>query len=304
MIDTLALFRTFVRVFEAGSFTTVARETATSQPTVSRQIALLEDHLGCRLFNRTTRALSPTDDGRVLYDHARRTLESLVEAESAVGRRRGEPSGRLKLACSVVFGRLQLVPRLPRFMARHPGIEIDLVMSDGFSDLVEEGIDLAIRVGEVTDAALVARRIGTTRRAVLATRDYLARHGAPAHPRDLADHICIVYERLATGANWAFSTPEGPLTVPISGPLRVNNTEGVRAAVLAGLGIGYVPVWHFVEGEIESGRLVVLLEAFEPPRQPISAVYPSRRFLAPKVRAAIDFLVEEFARDAKLAGVA
>jgi DNA-binding transcriptional LysR family regulator len=300
MSDVLSLFRTFVRVVEAGSFTAVARDLNTSQPTVSRQVAALEEHLGCLLVQRTTRALTLTDDGQVLYEHARRTLEAALEAESSVGQRRGKPSGRLRLACSVVFGRLHVVPRLLRFRELHPEIDVALVMNDGFTDLVEEGIDLALRIGEPRDSSLIARRVGTTRRVVLASADYIARRGLPTHPDDLRRHDCIVYDRLLTGATWPFVTPGGPVAVPIDGPLHVNNTEAVRAAILHGLGIGYVPSWHFVDGEIESGRLVVLLREFETPQQPIHAVYPSRRYLAPKVRAAIDYFAAAFARDPEL----
>lgn len=300
MADALALFTTFVRVVEAGSFTAVAREFNSSQPTVSRQIALLEDHLGCLLFQRTTRALTLTDDGRTFYEHARRTVETVAEAESAVGRRKGKPSGTLRLACAGVFGRLHVIPRLPHFRARYPDVEIALHMGDGFVDLVEEGVDLAIRVGETTDGALIARRIGTSRRVLVATPDYLARRRTPTHPSDLADHDCVVYDRLLTGATWTFSGPEGPLRVAVAGPIHVNNTEAVRACVIQGLGVGYVPAWHFVEGEIESGRLVVLLRDFEPPPQPIDAVYPSRRYLAPKVRAAIDYFAAELDLDPML----
>lgn len=302
MSDVLSLFQTFVRVVEAGSFTAVATERNISQPTISRQVAALEEHLGCLLFQRTTRSLALTDDGRVFYGHALRTIEATAEAESAVGRLRGKPSGRLRLACSVVFGRLHIIPRLPRFMARYPDIEIDLVMNDGFSDLVEEGIDIALRVGTISDSNLIARRIGTTRRAVVATPEYLAQRGQPETPQDLKEHDCIVYSRLATGGNWSFNGPDGPVSVPISGTLHVNSTEGVRSAVLHGLGIGYVPVWHFVDREIETGRLSVILEAFQAETQPISAVYPSRRFLAPKVRVMIDFLAAEFEIDPQLSG--
>jgi DNA-binding transcriptional LysR family regulator len=300
MSDTLALFGSFVRTVEAGSFTAVARDLNVSQPTVSRQIAALEDHLGCLLFQRTTRALTLTDDGRTFYEHAKRTLESAGEAESAVGRRKGKPTGVLRLACSGVFGRLHIIPRLPRFRARFPDISIALSMGDAFVDLVAEGIDLAIRIGETKDSTLVARRIGITRRAVVATPEYLRQHGTPEHPRDLAQHECVVYDRLLTGAHWSFVTPEGPLSVPVSGPIHVNNTEAVRASVLEGLGIGYVPIWHFVEQEIESGRLAVVLRDFEPPAQPILAVYPSRRHVAPKVRAAMDYFADEFSLDPSL----
>jgi DNA-binding transcriptional LysR family regulator len=301
MSDTLALFGTFVRTVEAGSFSAVARELHTTQPTVSRQIAALEAHLGCLLFQRTTRSLTLTDDGRTFYEHARRTLETAEEAQQAVGRRRGTPSGVLRLACAGVFGRLHVIPRLLRLRARHPELHIALSMGDAFVDLVAEGLDLAIRIGETGDKSLVARRIGITRRVVVATPDYLARRGTPRHPDDLAAHDCVVYDRLLTGASWTFDSPAGPLVVPVQGPVHVNNTEAVRAAVLQGLGIGYVPVWHFAEQEIESGRLVVVLREFElPPPQPIHAVYPTRRFLAPKVRVAIDYFADEFALDPAL----
>ncbi len=294
MTDVIALFRTFTRVVETGSFSAVARDLSTTQPTVSRQVAQLEDHLGTVLFQRTTRALTLTDDGRVLYEQASRTLEALAEAEGSVGRQRGKPTGRLKLACAGVFGRLHVIPRLSRFRARYPDIDITLFMGDGFSDLIEEGIDLAIRIGEPADSGLIARRIGTTQRVVVATPEYLAARGHPQHPSELTQHDCVVYDRLITGATWPFVTPEGPIRIPVEGPIRVNNTEAVRACVLQGLGIGYVPSWHFVDREIEDGRLIVLLREFEAPQQPINAVYPSRRHLAPKVRCAIDYFAAEF----------
>ena len=191
---------------------------------------------------------------------------------------------------------------LPRFLALYPDVAVDLAMNDGFADMVEEGIDLAIRVGELTDDGLIARRIGTTRRVVVATPEYLARKGEPRTPADLAGHDCIVYSRLATGATWPFVTGNAPISVPVSGRVRVNNTEGLRAAVLNGIGIGMVPIWHFVDREIETGAVKVLLAGYEPKPHPINAVYPSRRHLAPKVRAMIDFLAAAFERDPQLSG--
>jgi len=170
------------------------------------------------------------------------------------------------------------------------------------TDLVEEGIDLALRVGEPQDPGLVARRVGLTRRLVVATPAYLGRRGTPGAPEELRGHDCILYSRLATGAVWHFASAQGTQAVPVSGRVCVSTTEAVRAAVLGGLGIGMVPVWHFVDREIEEGRLVRLLEAWEPPAQPIHAVYPTRRFLVPKVRAMIDFLAAEFELDPRLSG--
>lgn len=296
MTDTLALYRAFARVVETGSFSAVARELGTSQPTVSRQVAELEERLGALLLRRTTRSLTVTDDGHVFYERARAVLDAAAEAEGAVGRRRAAPVGTLRLACPVVFGRLHIVPRLPRFQARYPAVRVDLSMNDGFTDLVEEGVDLAIRVGTVADPGLVARRIGTTRRVTLAAAGYLAGRTPPTRPDDLADHDCVVYTRLATGDRWEFSGPDGPIAVRVGGPFSVNNSEGVREGVIAGLGIGVLPTWHFPGGFAPLG-LVELLRAFEPKPLPIAAVYPSRRLLSPRVRAMIDFLAHEFSLD-------
>jgi DNA-binding transcriptional LysR family regulator len=297
MSDPLPLFRSFVRVVEAGSFSAVAREARVSQPTISRQVAALEEHLGCRLLQRTTRRLALTEEGRTFFEEARRALDTIAEAEASVGRRRGAATGTLRLACAEVMGRLHLLPRMDAFLAAHPGITLDLVLSDGFTDLVAEGIDLAIRVGELTEPGLVARRIGHTRRVVVAAPGYLARRGIPLTPDDLRRHDCIVYARLATGAAWPFRGPAGAVSVPVAGRLRVSTTEAVRAAVLGGLGIGLVPVWHFADDEFRQGRVVELLEGWQPEPQPIHAVHPSRRFVAPKVRAMIDFLAAEFAAE-------
>jgi len=302
MSDPLPLFRTFLRVVEAGSFSAVAREANTTQPTVSRQVAALEGHLGCLLLQRTTRSLALTEDGRTFYEAARRAVSAVEEAETSVGRRKGRATGTLRLAAAEVMGRLHVLPRLPRFLARHPELEVDLVLGDGFVNLVEDGIDLAIRVGVLEDPGLVARRIGMTRRVVVATPGYLAGRGTPTTPEELRGHDCILYSKLATGPVWTFEGPGGTLSVPVHGRLRVSTTEAVRAATLLGLGIGIVPVWHFVEREIEDGRLVVLLRAWEPQPHPIHAVYPTRRFVAPKVRAMIDFLLAEFDLDPQLSG--
>lgn len=300
MIDRLMLFETFVRCVEAGSFTAVAAERNTSQPTISRQVAALEDHLGCVLFQRTTRALTLTDDGRTFYDLARAALEAADQAQSAVGSRKGQATGTLRLACAGVFGRLHVIPRLPAFMAQHPKITVDMIMHDRFVDLVEGGIDLSLRVGTVTDLSLVGRRVGLSRRALVATPAYLERHGTPAHPRDLSHHNCVIYTGHSAGQSWSFNEDGQPIDVDIAGSFRVDSTEGLRAAVFQGMGIGYVPIWHFIEDDFTSGRLTLLLGDYEPPPLPITAVYATRRHLAPKTRAAIDFFAAEFKRDPTL----
>ena len=296
-MDIVAAMQVFVRVAEAGGFTSVARETQTTQPTVSRVIAALEDHLGARLLHRSTRAVSLTDDGKQFYDLARHALEAVSEAENAVGKRRTRAFGRLRFGIPVAFGRLHVAPRMPRFFELNPEVQIELVMSDSFIDLVGEGVDLAVRIGEIADPTLIARRIGTTRRVTVASRDYLERQGEPVHPADLTDHDCIVYTRLATGNQWHFAGDDQEIVVPVQGRYLVDNSEGVREGVLGGLGIGVIPIWLFKEDEITRGKVRIILKDFEPTSLPIHAVYPSRRLVPTKVRAMIEFLATEFGRD-------
>jgi DNA-binding transcriptional LysR family regulator len=299
MTDTLALFRAFVRVVEAGSFTRVAQEQNSSQPTVSRQVAALEEHLGTRLFTRTTRKLTLTDDGRGFYERAKLAIEAVSEAQDAVGRRRSRPSGALRLAMPVVFGRLRVIPHLKEFLTRYPEVSVDLVMNDANADLVEEGIDLAIRSGEIADSSLIARKIGVTRRVVVAAPSYLRGKALPKHPADLAAHDCLTFTGIPAGVRWQFESPEGPVSVEVKGRVRTRNSEGIREALLSGLGIGYAPIWHFND-ETETGRLVILLRDYEPKPEPIHAVYPSRRFVPHKTRVMIDFLEQRFAMDPKV----
>ena len=294
-MDLLSGMRLFARVVETGGFTTVARENSTSQPTISRTIAALEAHLGVRLLNRSSRALTLTDDGREFYERARNALEAVAEAESSVGRRRGEPSGLLRLGTPVAFGRLHVAPRMPAFLDRYPQVNVELVMSDAFVDLVGEGLDLAIRVGDLADPSLIARPIGMTRRVTVAAASYLERHGVPTTPAELACHDCVIYTRLVTGHRWHFDSSDGPVQVDVSGRFRADNSEAVREAVICGAGIAVLPVWLFSD-EIERGLVRVILEQYEPTRLPIHAVYSSRRLLAAKVRAMIDFLALEFAK--------
>jgi DNA-binding transcriptional LysR family regulator len=300
-MDLLIPMKAFVRVVEAGSFTAVAAERNTTQPTISRQIAALEDHLGARLLTRTTRALTLTDDGRAFYEHALRALEAVGEAENAVGRRQAKPSGTLRLAVPVVLGRRHIVPRLARFLGRYPDVSIDLTMSDGFVDLVEQGIDVAIRVGEITDESLVARKIGMVRRLTVASPAYLKANGTPRAPSDLQRHDCIVYTRLATGTRWHFESKDGPLSVTVSGRFRVDNSEAVREGALAGLGIAVIPAFA-LSNEIATGAVKVLLRPYEPKLLPLNAVYASRRYVPPRVRAMINFLAHELEIDPVLSG--
>jgi DNA-binding transcriptional LysR family regulator len=296
MAQDLAPYRAFLRLAESGSFTQVARELGTSQPSISRQISALEDRLGARLVQRTTRSVTLTEEGRRFYDRALLVLESIQEAEASVGRGNRRPAGRVRIAAPVAFSRLHLMPLIPGFLDRHPEVTIDLIMHDGFADLVAEGIDVALRVGEPADPTLIAKRLGETRRVAFASPLYLKKHGEPAHPRELASHSCIRYTLLATGTRWLFDSPAGPLSVEVTGPFQANNSEGVREAVLAGLGIGVLPIWAFTD-EIRKGLVKVILQAFEPRRLPLNALYPSRRFVPAKVRAFIDYFEAEFSQE-------
>ncbi len=295
-MDLLAAFRVYVRVAEAQSFSAVAREMGTTQPAVSRQVAALEEHLGARLIQRTTRSLALTEDGRDLLGHARRVLDTVEEAEAAVGRRHALPGGLVRLGTSTSFGRLYISPRIPRLLERYPELAIDLHLSDTVSDLVAEGLDLAVRVTSVQDSSLVSRTIGSSHRIAVASEACIAAHGEPQHPMDLARLPCIIFTGSSSPADWRFEGPGGSVTVPVTGRFRTDSGEGVREAVLAGLGFAVLPTWFF-GAEMADGRLRPVLRGWEPPPSPISAVYPSRRNLAPRTRAVIDFLVDEFRLD-------
>ena len=299
-MDILAAFRSFIRITELGSLSAVARETGATQPAISRQLAALEGHLGVRLLQRSTRSLTLTEDGRDLLGHARLVIDAVEETEAAIGQRRGSPAGLVRLGCPSVFGRTYIVPHLGDMLARYPGLSVELVVGDNVVDLIQEGLDLAIRVGEITDVSLVARRLGTVSTVPIASASYLRQHGERAHPNELADHECIVFTRSQTPGEWRLSGPEGAIDVHVGGRFRSNHIESVLAAVIAGQGIALAPLWMMRE-PVRDGLVRPILRDWQSNQVPISAVYPSRRFLAPRTRAVIDFLVEEFKHDPVLA---
>lgn len=302
-MDLLLHFRTFVRVAELGGFSAAARALGSSQPAVSRQVADLEARLGARLFHRSAAGVALTEDGALFLAEARAALGAAEAAMGAVGARLGEVSGRVRLGCGVAFGRLMVVPRLAPLLARHPGLSVELVMSDAAADLVQEGLDATFRIGQLIDPAVVARRVGVTRRAVVAAPDHLARHGEPAHPRDLAARDCVIFTGLATGEAWPFEGPEGPFQVRVAGRFRANSSEAVREAVLAGIGPALVPLWLFGP-ELAAGRVRALLPAFTPAPLPIHLVLPTRRQVPARVRALVEHLAAAFQGDPLLAETA
>jgi DNA-binding transcriptional LysR family regulator len=302
-MDLVAGFRVFVRVAEAGSFSLVARELGLTQPAVSRQVSALEEHLGARLLQRTTRSLALTADGQDLLVHARTVLEAVERAEGAVGRLHAGPAGLVRVASTMAFGHVVIAPRVSVLLDRFPLLEVDLRLSDRMSDLVHDGIDVAVRVGEISEASLIARRIGLVSRQVMASVDYLARRGVPQTLEDLSGHDCILLELSPHPDVWQLEGADGMREVRVRGRFRTDSTEAVRVALKQGMGLAMASNW-LMQQEIADGSVVPVLSEWRPPSRPIYAVYPSQRNLAPRSRAVVDFLVEEFKRDPALSGAA
>jgi DNA-binding transcriptional LysR family regulator len=299
-MDRLAAMQTFVRVVESGSFSAVARETQTTQSGVSKQVAALERELGAQLLNRTTRSLALTEAGQRYFAKARRLLAEIDEAESELRQGEQQLNGWLRVAASVGYGRLKLLPHVKTFLADHPNVKIDLKLNDGYIDLVEAGIDVAIRIGELADSSLVASRIGTTQRVLIASREFLSSLpkglAVPREPQDLAQHNCLVYSELATQNAWTFtagsgaSAPEGSqVTVRAQGNLQTNSSEVIRASVLSGMGIGYSPTWLF-DDMMGQGDLQILLPNWHTPSLPVHLVSPPQRRQSAKVQAFVRYL--------------
>lgn len=301
-MDKLQAMSAFVRVVEAGSFSAVARELDATQSAISKQVAALEADLGARLLTRTTRSLALTEEGARYFEQARRLVAEIAEAESAVRSGEQELTGWLRVAASVGYGRLRVMPLVQSFLARHGRVRIDLRLNDGFVDLVEQGIDIAVRLGELADSSLVARRIATTPRWLVAHRDYLRRlpkgRKTPRAPEDLLQHNCIVYTEVPWRSFWKFTAGPGapePIgsvrTVQVQGNLQTNSSEVIRGAVLAGMGIGFSPNWLF-EDELASGEVQHLLPDWESAGIPIHLVSPTERRQSAKVRAFAEHLAQ------------
>lgn len=293
-MDVLESMSVFRRVAETGSFSAVARQTGLSQPTVSKHIAALEQRLGTKLISRSTRQLKLTDAGREYYERCISILDELAETEAGLSHQQSQPTGTLRVNAPVSFGRLQIVPRLWKFLAQYPDLQLELIMDDHQVDLVKEGVDMTIRVGALADSSLIARKIGDSPRVTVASPEYLAAKGEPRTPQDLKQHECIVYTLLSTRNAWHFTGPRGKETVRVRGRFSTNNPDAIREAVLAGMGIAVTPTW-LIGNCVEQGRLKVLLADYTPTPFEIHALYPERRFVPAKVRCFINYLREEFA---------
>jgi DNA-binding transcriptional LysR family regulator len=297
-MDKLSAMEAFIRVVEAGSFSAVARELGSTQSAVSKQVAALEAHLGVQLLSRTTRSTAITDEGRAYYEQVQRIVADVREAEGSLRKGARAVQGRLRVGAAAGFGRFVLFPVIDAFMKKYPGIEIDLQLSDSFVDVVAQGLDVVVRVGELSDSSLLAQRLGETHRSVIASRELAAqlnkKRRLPKAPGDLAQHNCIIYTGLSTPSTWVFDAIGGKASerIKVSGKLHTNSTEIVREAILAGLGIGFTPNWFFTN-ELALGEVIRLLPHFSPHPLPINAMYPASRKHSAKVAAFIQFTKQQ-----------
>jgi DNA-binding transcriptional LysR family regulator len=293
-MDRLAALEAFARVAETGSFSAAARALALSKSLISRQVSALEAELGARLIARTTRSLALTEAGRGYYEQVARILAQMEEADLSVSQLQATPRGKLRVNAPMSFSLLRLAPVLPDFLALYPEIDVDLSMNDRRVDLMEEGFDLAIRLGRLAESSLVARKLGPMQRIVCASPAYLAERGLPKVPADLRVHDCLCYSNADTVDEWRFSGPEGrAITVEVKGRVRANNGDLLRLAALRGLGLVDLPSF-LVGADIEAGALVPVLRDYIRQEGGVYAVYPHARYLPPKIRVFIDFLAERW----------
>ncbi|MFG1347867.1 LysR family transcriptional regulator [Xanthobacter autotrophicus DSM 431] len=294
-MDRLDCNRMFVAVLDAGSFSGAAERLGTSSGQASKLVSKLEADLGVQLLKRTTRALSPTEVGQAYYERMKPLLDEFDALDASVRNASGAPAGRLRLTAPMSFGTLQLVPVLLDFARAFPEIQLDVSFSDRVVNLVDEGFDLTVRIGKPADSSLIARKLCEGRIVVVAAPAYLARHGTPERPEDLAAHDCIIDSNFRDPLNWSFASEQGgePTTVAVSGRLRFSNGEACLLAAEAGLGIARLPTFIVGSG-IRAGRVVRLLAEHEDAPHVVHALYPPARHLALRVRVLVDFLATCF----------
>jgi DNA-binding transcriptional LysR family regulator len=290
-MDRLAAMEAFVLVVDTGSFSAAARRLKVGQPAVSKWVVQLEERLGVKLLVRTTRGLTATEAGLNYYERARRSIEEADEAESAARGAGSGLTGRLRICGAVTFARIHLMPRLPEFLARHPELEMEVVLDDRNIDLVQEGIDVALRMGQLSDSSLTAKRIASGRHVVVGTPAYFERTGKPTAPGDLAAHQAVIYDQEAGGQDWTFQRDDAEIAVTLKGRLRVSAAEGVRAAVLANAGIAVASEWMF-SPEIADRTVQMVLQDWELPRIDLWAVFPAGRTATTKARTFTLFVQE------------
>jgi DNA-binding transcriptional LysR family regulator len=294
-MDRFSAPTTFIGVADAGSITGAAERLNVAKSAVSRRLSDLEQHLGVQLFNRSTRHLSLTASGETFYQRASRLLADLEEAEEEISRAHGQLNGKLRIAAPLSFGIMHLQPAVADFMAQHPDVEFDLVLDDRENDLIGEGFDLGVRLSQLPDSTLMARKLAPIRSAAVASPEYLAKRGTPEHPADLARHDSLIYSNVPESRVWGYTDAKG-IWQPVRSRrrLRVNNGDFLRDAAISGAGIVIEPTF-ILSNAIADGQLVPILTDFNWPEVAAYAVYPPTRHLSARVRTFIDFLVERFA---------
>jgi DNA-binding transcriptional LysR family regulator len=279
----------FIAVVESGGFSAAARRTGESQPAVSKAIAALEKRLGVALFNRSTRSVTLTDQGQRYYERTKPLVDEMDDADGELTSSTQNVSGLIRIAASSTFGRLHVLPLIPDLLSLNPGLRVDLVLSDFFRDMVEDRIDLAIRVGPVEESEAVVRRVASTPLVCVGSRRYFEKRGIPKTPAELIDHNCLVYGGLTELAKWPFIGPEGRFSVPVRGNLSSNSVETIRTAVLAGVGIGLFAKVSLAD-ELSHPDIITIFDEFVRDVRDISLVWPTRRFIPARVRRVTDFL--------------
>lgn len=294
MIGELESMAIFARVIESGSFSTAARDLGVSKSLVSKEVSRLEDRLGVRLLNRTTRRFSLTEAGAAFYEGCQRVLNEAEAAKDAVSHLASAPRGQLKVNAPMSFGIMHLGPLLPDFLERFPELDVQMVLNDRLVDLIDEGFDVGVRITRMLDSSLIARKLAPNRLIACAAPSYLEKHGTPRHPEELKRHNCLGYSYSKTPGIWHFRSDSTRHKISVSGRFTANNGDVIQAALRAGLGIAIQP--SFIAGDdLRSGRLVRLFEAYEVGEDSaVHAVFPANRNLSPKVRVFVDFLVERF----------
>ena len=291
-MDRLHAMETFVQIVDKGSLTAAADALDTSLPSVVRVLASLERHLQVRLLNRTTRRMHLTDEGARFLERCRAILSQVREAEAALGSRGGEPQGKLAITAPVVFGRRYITPIVNAFVRRYPKVNIDLLLVDRFTNLVEEGLDVAVRVGELPDSSLVAVPVGQARRVICASPDYLRRQGKPRAPQDVAAHRCVRFTGVAPRDEWDFRMGRREVAIPITSVISCNQIDSALQACLDGLGLGMFFSYQ-VASHRKAGELKYVLEKFETEPRPIQVIFPHSKLLSAKVRTFVDECVAQ-----------
>lgn len=294
-MDQLSAMRAFVRVVETGSFSATAKEMNTSQTTISKKVAALENQLGVKLLTRSSRDHSLTSQGNEYYKTCVNILSELDEAEANVRSQTAQPQGNIRIAAPVAFGRILLAPIITAFFQQYPDIKIDLLLSDKHVNLISEGVDVAIRAKKLEDSSLVARHLFDNPMLLFASPTYLAQYGEPLHPNDLTTHNCLIYSGLKDANVWHFSRDNIDDSVFVSGNFQSDNGDILLDLALTGVGIVSLPLW-MAKAHLLSGELHHIMTDYSGQNLPISAIYPQRRYTLLKVRCFVDFLKEKLAQ--------